>query len=295
MLAVDQKQQRSFDPGRWHEQRRCGAGAGHLEDGRLPSASSEPQSDCAPWRFAARAPPTAAVDTNTVSRRLPSTSAFAASALFHSIISFIPSAPHPPWLYFTAQRLQHRDTRSHGPEMNVWAPGLPPFLLSLMWRTRWWSRFWPAAWVVFAEPSPSVPLKCLRHGGGQRGPFCPMDGWREQWSFFIFPQYMNGGQEGKRWFSLGSLKETWVKDCNYLMLSLDRAECLYGRCLFPQWRVHLPRSPHGRIKETFLKAQLRAENGVFASKMLAALKNSWFSQWLGDFHVLVGWFEGLFG
>lgn len=74
-------------------------------------------------------PPDRGRETGAASHRLTLTSAFAASALFHSIISFIPSSLR--WLYFTAQRLQRRDTRSHGPEMDVRAPALPPSLPSL--------------------------------------------------------------------------------------------------------------------------------------------------------------------
>lgn len=76
-------------------------------------------------------PETPTIETSSAFPPLMWTSAFAVSVVFHFITSFIPSAPW--WLYFTAHRLQCRDSRSQGREINKRAPALPffPFLFGL--------------------------------------------------------------------------------------------------------------------------------------------------------------------
>lgn len=179
MWAADQRQQRFFHPRRWHKRR-----TGHhwKTDDCCPSPQRVTIA-----RFHEDCPlsaPTPTVENSSASYPLMLTLALAASAACHFIISFIPSAPR--WLYFTAHWLLCRDTHSHCREINVWAQHSDSFVFSLMWRTRRKSKFWPVASVVFIDLSPLVPFRHLSPGGGRRRPFCPMDGRRKQWSFFIF-------------------------------------------------------------------------------------------------------------
>lgn len=125
--AVDQKQPRFFDPGRWHKQRRCDDCTGHLwktdDHMRICPLSLPPDPGRRDQLGMVSTVPRLGPWCRPRLLLLPSS--------FFLIISFIPSAPR--WLYFTAHRLQCQDSHSHDQEINVWAPTLPffPFLFDV--------------------------------------------------------------------------------------------------------------------------------------------------------------------